>query len=912
MRGKRRWPWAVLVIFLTAVLVSVWYVEIFSDRKLGEIRTAAYTDGFLYGISMDSEGSYIFRTDTAKGVSRYITVPMNQAGKNVTVEGMAFGKNGGVYVSRRITDGQTSSVEICLCDFNRLSIKKQWDVSEITEDLYWNFISEESGVILLTYGAGNMRQSNIYRLDEDLMTWEYVQTFTAPENVYYAVITENCAWYIDAWGNISRQTSEGAVEEIFRNDGTQIGKANSYTTVDEQNNLHFVNLDEDENYVLKEDQGTVTLSVCETCPPFREMESAVGTIIGTMESRDGETWGQSWKDGEDRLFFYGDQIRIFDELNVSVLDLPGITALLAAVVFLVLGTAFLALCGLYRLNGKTFPISLQMILLALPLFAVVYLFSSKAVSQNLVDNFMEMKKSSMGQNAIQFSKELDREEFERLASQPAEEGDPYLTYLMSLHVVPFESYYDMESKTESEAGSRYLQYCYSYRDGNIYSLSEGSSQTVPVEYLYSGAAVQAMREAVDRKIMVSLSYNDDSGNWIAMYLPYLDANGEVCGILEVREDITESLQAIAAQTRRLNGNIMRWSGLLLAGIVALVFFSLLPLGSLKRHVEAITNGDLGGQVTIAGHSEVGAISRVFNQMSKSIAGHMDELSAFCAQYAKFVPEQFLKYLKKKDIRFVKLGDYSEEAFLVADTGSVEFEKLSADMAGTDLFEFINRSLGLLIPAVEENGGMVERFQSEGALALFRGNREDVLRAAVTFFERLETEKPSVSGRAVEFSEGICYGTVRLGIIGSESRMEAAVVSEYRQLASFLKKMAGDYGARILITERAAGQVKEFETSYHFRTLGYVKIRLQDRLEKVYDVYDGDSPQRKLMKERTKEQFEEGIALFLKEDYREARQLFVRVLETDRKDLAARRYFYLCEQYLSENGGTERAPYIESY
>ena len=66
--------------------------------------------------------------------------------------------------------------------------------------------------------------------------------------------------------------------------------------------------------------------------------------------------------------------------------------------------------------------------------------------------------------------------------------------------------------------------------------------------------------------------------------------------------------------------------------------------------------------------------------------------------------------------------------------------------------------------------------------------------------------------------------------------------------------------------------------------------------KVYDIYDGDAPEQKQGKRRTRLIFEQGVDRFVHGSYKEARIYFVEVLKADRYDLAARAYLYLCDTY----------------
>ncbi|MEG0780868.1 MAG: hypothetical protein RR426_09720, partial [Oscillospiraceae bacterium] len=74
----------------------------------------------------------------------------------------------------------------------------------------------------------------------------------------------------------------------------------------------------------------------------------------------------------------------------------------------------------------------------------------------------------------------------------------------------------------------------------------------------------------------------------------------------------------------------------------------------------------------------------------------------------------------------------------------------------------------------------------------------------------------------------------IGIVGAEKRLEAMTISEHTSFTGFLRPLALRYGASVLITGSAAGLIPDFDSRYHARTIGFVRMRTLDTLERLYD------------------------------------------------------------------------------
>ena len=70
------------------------------------------------------------------------------------------------------------------------------------------------------------------------------------------------------------------------------------------------------------------------------------------------------------------------------------------------------------------------------------------------------------------------------------------------------------------------------------------------------------------------------------------------------------------------------------------------------------------------------------------------------------------------------------------------------------------------------------------------------------------------------------------------------------------------------------------------------------MERIFDIFDGDTTDIRNRKRKTRMLFEKGVRLFMAREFAEARSYFIEVLKADRDDKAAREYVFLCDKYYS--------------
>jgi adenylate cyclase len=142
------------------------------------------------------------------------------------------------------------------------------------------------------------------------------------------------------------------------------------------------------------------------------------------------------------------------------------------------------------------------------------------------------------------------------------------------------------------------------------------------------------------------------------------------------------------------------------------------------------------------------------------------------------------------------GETREVTIMFVDlVGSTE---LASERPPEEVVDLLNRFFAEVVEVVEENGGWINKFEGDAALAIYGAPvpvddaAGKALRAARVLQERL-TEKVSELTAAV----GVAGGEAVAGNIGAESRFEYTVIGDPVNEASRLTDLAKEYPGRVL-------------------------------------------------------------------------------------------------------------------
>lgn len=267
-------------------------------------------------------------------------------------------------------------------------------------------------------------------------------------------------------------------------------------------------------------------------------------------------------------------------------------------------------------------------------------------------------------------------------------------------------------------------------------------------------------------------------------------------------------------------------------------------------------------------------------------------------YDRFVPHDFFRLLGKKDITQVKLGDQVERTMTILFSDIRDFTTLSEDMSPQDNFNFINSYFSRMEPAISNNKGIIDKFIGDAIMALFPGDADDALKAALEMLKVLgqyNMDRKKSGYKKIGTGIGLNSGHLMLGTVGGHNRMQGTVISDAVNLASRIETMTKNYGVSLIISEHTLHSLKNPE-NYSMRFLDRVMVKGKMRPQSVYEAFDNDAFEVKNAKLKSKNIFEEALACYHQKKIKEAETMLEKCLALCPDDAPAKMYADRCKRY----------------
>lgn len=298
------------------------------------------------------------------------------------------------------------------------------------------------------------------------------------------------------------------------------------------------------------------------------------------------------------------------------------------------------------------------------------------------------------------------------------------------------------------------------------------------------------------------------------------------------------------------------------------------------------------------------LSLKFSKAFSTIEALSEDLQRYNRAYSRFVPREFLRFLEKDSILDIQLGDQVQTEMTVLFVDIRSFTTISELMTPKENFNFLNEYLGRIGPMIRKNNGFIDKYLGDGLMALFPECAEDALRAALEIQKAINVfnEELTQRGRpAICVGAGIHTGRLMLGTVGEQERMDGTVISDAVNLASRIEGLTKRYGSSIVISEESLVRLED-PNKFCYRFLGKVRVKGKTEPVSVFEVFDLDPKEIRIVKQVTRTEFEKGIMALHGGDYTEARKLFEGILRANPEDKAAALYLRKINKIVASHEG----------
>ena len=293
------------------------------------------------------------------------------------------------------------------------------------------------------------------------------------------------------------------------------------------------------------------------------------------------------------------------------------------------------------------------------------------------------------------------------------------------------------------------------------------------------------------------------------------------------------------------------------------------------------------------------IEKLF-ELNQNLEKSLDAESELTDAYGRFVPHQFLNLLGYESIIDVNLGDQVQQEMSVLFADIRDFTTLSETMTPQENFKFINAYLSRMEPAITRNNGFIDKYIGDAIMALFSDFADDAVKAGIAMLHILtdyNEDRQSVGYVPIQIGIGINSGSLMLGTVGGNSRMDSTVISDAVNLASRIEGLTKYYGVPLLISQQSLERLRN-PADYAIRIVDKVQVKGKSQYVVVYEVFDADPPEILSAKLATLPVYNEAMLLCDRKEFREAGKLFEECLRTNPSDQVARIYLKRCRDWRS--------------
>jgi len=556
----------------------------------------------------------------------------------------------------------------------------------------------------------------------------------------------------------------------------------------------------------------------------------------------------------------------------------------------------------YNLN-RSIPLIIKQIGVYVPLVIAVMIFTSWYIQRDYSARIKREMVSRLNTILNLAPKEINGDIVESMKDPHDFMSDKYMTIRNQLHGV---LNYNME-----EWSSPFYALIHR-RIGNWQYLMIDYDDSTQIYWPYEYNPGESYVDTVMAGGIVTDFSEDQEGMWLFGNAPLRNSKGDIVAIVEIGADLYNYRNYEKIFFFRIMKVMIFSIAFIIMAIIIVSYFMISAIRSLRKGVQEIANGSWETQVNIRTRDEVQDLGEGINKMAESIKNYISEISAINKVYFKFMPYQFMEYLKISSIRNIKLGDHAQGFMSVMFSDIRSFTSHSESITPKENFEFVNSFLSLAGPEIRVHNGFIDKYIGDAIMALFP-SANDAVDAAVSMYRKTclnPDTRINVGREPISIGIGIFTGPVMLGIVGEEERMSSTVISDTVNIASRIESLTKRYSTGVLISKSTLNSMTQTE-KYNYRFLGNVQVKGKNEPVGIFEILDCLDEHVKQNRMKTKEPFESAIKAYHKGNFDQAAVWFEEVLTSDVNDKTAIMYLEMCHDAIKDNAKTGRMFVFES-
>lgn len=223
--------------------------------------------------------------------------------------------------------------------------------------------------------------------------------------------------------------------------------------------------------------------------------------------------------------------------------------------------------------------------------------------------------------------------------------------------------------------------------------------------------------------------------------------------------------------------------------------SMRPIRDLALGTERVATGDYTRRLPVVQDDDLGALAASFNRMQAGLA-ERERLQAAFGTYVD--PALAARLLEQGDDVFT--GERRDVSVMFIDIR--DFTPYAEANTAEDTVTRLNALFAIVVPAVVEAGGHINKFLGDGALAVFGAPNDlaghaDAAVSTAQLIHRLVAQR---FGDDLKIGIGINTGTVIAGTIGGGGKLEFTLIGDTVNVAARVEQLTKATNDPILLTD----------------------------------------------------------------------------------------------------------------
>jgi len=328
-----------------------------------------------------------------------------------------------------------------------------------------------------------------------------------------------------------------------------------------------------------------------------------------------------------------------------------------------------------------------------------------------------------------------------------------------------------------------------------------------------------------------------------------------------------------------------------------------PIRKVARSMRLVVEtGDLSHRLCLPYDDEIGDLGDSFDAMAASLEAAYGEIKHYALEAAiahrresrirnifqKYVPAPVIERFFASPEQML-VGEDRSLAVLFSDIRN--FTDLSQWMRPHEVVEFLNQYFGRMADAVFRHDGVVDKYIGDALMAFFGAPAPDsrsAYHAAVAAFDMLREldtfnkQRAQAGHGPIAIGIGVNYGSMTIGNIGSDRKMDYTVIGDMVNLASRIEGLTKYYHEPLIVS----GSVKELVSGdFPCRLIDRTRVKGRETEEAIYTMRLLLSPE----EERAWRLHEKALSHYYAREFPESTRIFGEILQIMPEDPVTRMF-----------------------